>query len=321
MRQRRRDHAAHYDMGAARLTTRFSGRRCCRGRGEARAVPSNFGAGSRNGLACFKFPLQNTTMGSSQHADSRLEPWQRSYRFRQASISLVVLLLTSLAGAAEPNVRADAEARRVLDETCAALAAPTSPEEAPSKNELATTLWASRVGAKLRVAAEVQAVGQLLRDLAASKYDWARYDAATQVSEFRTKWAPAYRLSSALTEAIVKLSADQQTPILSGLLVLPCAKRGVERRPVPIAWAYQQKPNHRTTASARVPGATITFVEFNSGFQNVTFQFDSGTLCLGSGEAAKQIFVICGTQAARYELSRKNGDTAFLLEWVTEPPP
>jgi hypothetical protein len=29
--------------------------------------------------------------------------------------------------------------------------------------------------------------------------------------------------------------------------------------------------------------------------------------------------MICGTNDARYELSRKEGQTSFLLEWVTEP--
>jgi hypothetical protein len=114
------------------------------------------------------------------------------------------------------------------------------------------------------------------------------------------------------------MSADQRTPILSGLMVLPCG--GEQRKPVPIPWVQQQKPDRRAAASARVPGGTVTFVEFNNGFQNVTFQLDNGSICLGSAQALKQMFLICGAQGARYELSRKEGEPAFLLEWVTEHP-
>jgi hypothetical protein len=211
-----------------------------------------------------------------------------------------------------------AEASRVLADTCSTLASPTAREEVATKNELATMLWSSRVGAKLRVAAEVQAVGQMLRDLAASNYNWTGLDATAQIAEFRTKWVPAYKLPPVLADGIVKLSTDQRTPILSGLLVLPCG--GEQRKPVPIPWVRQQRPDRQAVASAHVPGATVTFVEFKSGFQNFTFQLDDGNICMGSGQALKQMFMICGAQGARYELSRKEGETAFLLEWVTEPP-
>jgi hypothetical protein len=233
-------------------------------------------------------------------------------------------LLTPGAGIAQPEPGGDVEARKVLAQTCSAIAPPTAPEEVVVKNELATMLWASRVGATLRGTSDVQAVGQLLRDLAASNYDWAKLDEAAQLAEFRTKWAPAYKLPNVVSEGIVKLATDQRLPILSGLLVLPCRDKSEakpQRMILPIPWVQQKRPDRRAAASARVPGATLTFVEFNNGFQNISFQFDAGTLCFGSAQPLKQTFMICGTHAARYELSRKEGESRFLLEWVTEPPP
>jgi hypothetical protein len=234
---------------------------------------------------------------------------------------LVGLTFPGVAGA-QPDTRADVEARKVLAQTCSAIAPPTAPEEVAVKNELATVLWASRVGAKLRGAPEVQAVGQMLRDLAGANYDWAKLDASAQLNEFRSRWAPAYKLPSVVTEGIVKLSLDQNMPILSRLLVLPCHSKldpEPQRKTLAIQWVKQRRPDRRTAASARVPGATLTFVEFNNGFQNIAFQFDNGNICFGSAQALEQLFMICGTGAARYELSRKKGETAFLLEWVTFP--
>ena len=234
---------------------------------------------------------------------------------------MVGLTIPGVAGA-QPDTRADVEARKVLAQTCSAIAPPTAPEEVAVKNELATVLWASRVGAKLRGAPEVQAVGQMLRDLAGANYDWSKLDAAAQLNEFRSRWAPAYKLSSVVTDGIVKLSVDQNMPILSRLLVLPCYSKldpEPQRKTLAIQWVKQRRPDRRTAASARVPGATLTFVEFNNGFQNIAFQFDNGNICFGSAQALEQLFMICGTGAARYELSRKEGETAFLLEWVTFP--
>jgi hypothetical protein len=217
---------------------------------------------------------------------------------------------------------ADIEARKVLAQTCSAIMPPTPPEEVAAKNELATMLWAARVGAALRGSPDVQAVGQMLRDLAASSYDWSRLDASTQLAQFRAQWAPNYRLTSVVTEALVKLASDRKTPIMSGLLVLPCrdnADATQQRRPLTIQWIKQPRADRRTAATARVPGASLTFVEFLNGFQNIAFQFDNGNICFGSSRAAEQLFMICGTNEARYELSRKEGQTSFLLEWVTEP--
>lgn len=235
-------------------------------------------------------------------------------------VLLAIGLLIPGSALAQPDTRADVEARKVLAQTCSAIAPPTAPEEVVVKNELATMLWASRVGAKLRGSAEVQAVGQMLRDLAASSYDWAKLDAAAQLAEFRSRWAPAYKLPSVVAEGIVKLSVDQRLPVLSGVLVMPCkAEPEPSRRALAIQWVKQSRPDRRTAASARVPGATLTFVEFNNGFQNIAFQFDNGNICFGSAQAMKQLFMICGTNDARYELSRKEGSSAFLLEWVTVP--
>lgn len=233
---------------------------------------------------------------------------------------LTIGLLTPGVATAQSDTRADVEARKVLAQTCEAIAPPTAPEEVVVKNELATMLWASRVGAKLRGSAEVQAVGQMLRDLAASNYDWSKLDAAAQLAEFRSRWAPAYKLSSVVADGIAKIAVDQRMPLLSGVLVLPCQGRAEpepQRKTLSIQWVKQKRADRRTAASARVPGATLTFVEFNNGFQNIAFQFDNGNICFGSAQAQKQLFMICGTNDARYELSRKEGGTAFLLEWVT----
>jgi hypothetical protein len=233
---------------------------------------------------------------------------------------LPLWLLTPTVALAQPEGRADIEARKVFAQTCEAIAPPTAPEEVVVKNELATMLWASRVGAKLRGAAEVQAVGQMLRDLAASSYDWSKLDAASQLNQFRGRWAPAYKLPSVVADGIVKISVDQRLPVLSGVLVLPCnADPEPQRKTLSIQWVKQRRPDRRTAASARIPGATLTFVEFNNGFQNIAFQFDNGNICFGSAQAMKQLFMICGTNNARYELSRKEGASAFLLEWVTLP--
>jgi hypothetical protein len=233
---------------------------------------------------------------------------------------LTLCLLTPGVALAQPEGRADVEARKVLAQTCSAIAPPTAPEEVVVKNELATMLWASRVGAKLRGAAEVQAVGQMLRDLAASSYDWSKLDPASQLAEFRSRWAPAYKLPLVVADGIVKMSVDQHLPVLSGVLVLPCkADPEPLRKTLSIQWVKQKRPDRRTAASARIPGATLTFVEFNNGFQNIAFQFDNGNICFGSAQAMKQLFMICGTNSARYELSRKEGSSAFLLEWVTLP--
>lgn len=234
---------------------------------------------------------------------------------------MVGLMIPGLASA-QADTRADVEARKVLAQTCSAIAPPTAPEEVAVKNELATVLWASRVGAKLRGAPEVQAVGQMLRDLAVSNYDWAKLDASAQIQEFRSRWAPAYKLSSVVAEGLVKLSIDQKMPILSHLLVLPCQSKAEpepQRKTLSIQWVKQRRPDRRTAASARIPGATLTFVEFNNGFQNIAFQFDNGNICFGSAQALKQLFMICGASTERYELSRKEGESAFLLEWVTFP--
>jgi hypothetical protein len=236
------------------------------------------------------------------------------------ALLLTTCLLVPAAALAE-DPRADVEAQKVLSQTCSAIAPPTAPEEVAVKNELATILWASRVGAKLRGTADTQAIGQLLRDLAASNYDWSRLDTAAQLAEFRNKWAPAYKLSNVVIDGIVKLSADQRAPILSELLVLPCrgkAEPPRQRQTVIIQWLRQKRADRRIAASARIPGATLTFVEFLNGFQNVAFQFDNGNLCFGSAQALQQMFMICGTYNERYELSRKQGETSFLLEWVTE---
>jgi hypothetical protein len=239
------------------------------------------------------------------------------------SALLTACLLTPAAALAQSQ-SADVEARKVLAQTCSAILPPTPPEEVAVKNELATMLWAARVGATLRGTPDVQAVGQMLRDLAASNYDWSRLDASAQLAQFRAKWAPNYRLDSVVTEAIVKLSADKKLPIMSRLLVLPCGANAdptpqQQRRTLTIQWIKQPRSDRRTAATARIPGAILTFVEFLNGFQNIAFQFEDGNICFGSSQAAKQLFMICGTNSARYELSRKEGETSFLLEWVTEP--
>jgi hypothetical protein len=239
------------------------------------------------------------------------------------SALLTACLLTPSAALAQSQ-GADVEARKVLAQTCSAILPPTPPEEVAVKNELATMLWAARVGATLRGTPDVQAVGQMLRDLAASNYDWSRLDATAQLAQFRAKWAPNYRLDSVVTEAIVKLSADKKLPIMSRLLVLPCGANAdptpqQQRRTLTIQWIKQPRSDRRTAATARIPGAILTFVEFLNGFQNIAFQFEDGNICFGSSQAAKQLFMICGTNSARYELSRKEGETSFLLEWVTEP--
>src|SRR5690606_31423102 len=122
---------------------------------------------------------------------------------------------------------------------------------------------------------------------------------------------------------IAKLAADHRAPIFSALLVLPCRGQRepeLQRQTLGIRWVQQKRPDRRTVASARIPGATLTFVEFLNGFQNVAFQFDTGTICFGSAQALQQMFMICGTHGARYELSRKAGEKSFVLEWVTERP-
>jgi hypothetical protein len=235
---------------------------------------------------------------------------------------LILGLFTPTPALAQSDGRADVEARKVLAQTCSAIAPPTAPEEVVVKNELATVLWTSRVGAKLRGSVEVQAVGQMLRDLAASNYDWSKLDATAQLAEFRSRWAPAYKLSSVVADGIVKISVDQNLPVLSGVLILPCkADPEPQRKTLSIQWVKQSRPDRRTAATARIPGATLTFVEFNNGFQNIAFQFDNGNICFGSAQSMKQLFMICGTNGARYELSRKEGASAFVLEWVTLPEP
>src|SRR6188508_81820 len=99
------------------------------------------------------------------------------------SALLTFCLLSPALARAQPQ-SADMEARTVLAQTCSAIVPPTPPEEVAVKNELATMLWAARVGAALRGSPDVQAVGQMLRDLAALKYDWSTLDAATQLTQF-----------------------------------------------------------------------------------------------------------------------------------------
>jgi hypothetical protein len=111
--------------------------------------------------------------------------------------------------------------QRFLAEACAALATPPAPTEVSVKNELAAVLWSSRVGLKVVAPSDVQALGQMLRDLGATNYDWARLDARAQFGAFQ-KYAAQYKLTAQLTEQIVKIATDRGLPVLAAVLILPC---------------------------------------------------------------------------------------------------
>jgi hypothetical protein len=139
---------------------------------------------------------------------------------------IVIVLLVSSDGVAGPNSTAGEDARRSVAEGCAALATPTAPDEVVVKNELAAGMWSGSNGVKVAAPSDAHALGQMLRDLAKLDYNWAQLDAAAQLAAFQ-RYASKYKLTAPLTKQILKLAEDRDAPVVSGVLVLPCAGSAV----------------------------------------------------------------------------------------------
>jgi hypothetical protein len=135
--------------------------------------------------------------------------------------AFAALALSPFNGAAEPPRSPTDEMRQLVAESCAILAAPAAPGQVQSVNELASMMWSQHHNVRVSTPADVQALGQMLRDLRAMTFNWTQLDAANQFGAFQ-KYAALYKLSAPLTDQIIKLAKDRGVPVVAGVLVLPC---------------------------------------------------------------------------------------------------